>query len=52
MFYNASAFNQPLDSWDVSNVRSIRGMFEQAYAFNQPLDAWNVKDLDLLVGGR
>merc|ERR1711935_674795 len=36
MFYQASAFNQPL-SFDTSKVTSMRLMFYQASAFNQPL---------------
>ena len=29
MFYKAENFNQPLDSWDVSNVRGMNGIFNQ-----------------------
>jgi hypothetical protein len=35
MFHLTAAFNQPLATWDVRNVRC-------ATAFNQPLDAWDV----------
>lgn len=41
-FYEAHAFNQPLESWDVSNVENMETMFCQADVFNQPLDKWNV----------
>jgi surface protein len=42
MFYNASAFNQPLGSWYVGNVTDMSFMFYSAIAFNQPLGSWYV----------
>merc|ERR1712194_339662 len=36
IFYEASAFNQPL-SFDTSKVTDMGAMFRYAYAFNQPL---------------
>jgi surface protein len=45
MFEAASAFNQPLDNWDVSSVTDMRAMFYNASAFNQPLDSWNVSSV-------
>jgi surface protein len=36
MFRNAAAFNQPIKSWDVSNVAGMQEMFSGATAFNQP----------------
>ena len=41
-FKEASTFNQPLDSWDVSNVRSMICMFNRASSFNQPLNSWYI----------
>lgn len=34
MFREAQNFNQNLDSWDTSNVESMRGMFAMAKKFN------------------
>jgi surface protein len=45
MFYKASAFNQPLNSWDVSSVVNMDWMFNRASSFNQPLNVWNVSNV-------
>ena len=45
MFGNASAFNQPLNNWNVSNVTDMFNMFANASAFNQPLNNWNVSNV-------
>jgi surface protein len=42
MFYDVSGFNQPIGSWDVSNVIYMNNMFDNATAFNQPIGSWNV----------
>jgi hypothetical protein len=44
MFEYADMFNQPLNSWNVGNVRNMHRMFWNAHAFNQPLNSWNVRD--------
>ncbi|MCE3046469.1 DUF285 domain-containing protein, partial [Helicobacter sp. faydin-H17] len=31
-----------IESWDVSNVENMEGMFQNVTSFNQPLDKWNV----------
>jgi surface protein len=45
MFSGASAFNQPLDTWDVSGVTNMGSMFSNADAFNQPLNSWVVSSV-------
>ncbi len=45
MFFQASAFNQPIGAWNVSNVTNMVGMFLEASAFNQPIGAWNVSNV-------
>ena len=42
MFANCKKFNQPLDSWNVTNVKYMEFMFYSCQEFNQPLDSWNV----------
>ena len=34
-----------IGDWDVSNVRSMSGMFARAYNFNQPLNNWDVSNV-------
>jgi len=45
MFKSSTAFNQPIGSWDVSNVNRMDGMFEGANSFNQPIDSWDVSSV-------
>ena len=40
MFYNATAFNQPIGNWNVSKVTDMSYMFWGATAFNQNLGSW------------
>ncbi len=47
MFYKARSFNQPLNNWNVSNVRNMGHMFYSAHSFNQPLNNWNVSTIKL-----
>jgi len=43
--FSAKAFNQPLNNWDVSNVRSMGYMFYKAATFNQNISMWDVKNV-------
>jgi surface protein len=46
MFYKATSFNQPLNSWNVSNVTKTNSMFDGASAFNQNLSSWDVSNVE------
>ena len=41
----ATAFNQSIGDWDVSNVTNMSFMFQDAYAFNQDLSSWSVANV-------
>lgn len=43
MFYSSN-FNQPISSWDVSNVTNMGSMFEYSL-FNQDINAWSVGNI-------
>ena len=46
LFYLASSFNQPISSWDVSNVINMSSMFREVTTFNQPIGSWNVSNVN------
>ena len=56
MFAGCTAFNQPLNNWNVSNVQRMGrtsdnsdralGMFLDCSSFNQPLDNWDVSKVE------
>ena len=50
MFGGASAFNQDISNWNVSNVTTMESMFREARAFNQPLEQWNVGNVTDMEG--
>ena len=45
MFYSASNFNQPLNTWDVSSVTNMTEMFKEATSFNQPIGNWDLSSV-------
>jgi surface protein len=46
MFERATAFNQPIGSWDVSNVSNMSSMFIWTLnGFNQDISNWNVSNV-------
>ena len=45
MFSNCETFNQPLNKWNVSNVKNMFNMFYRCKMFNQSLNNWNVEKL-------
>jgi len=42
IFCQTSKFNQPLNNWDVSNVKDMEAMFLGVEDFNFPLNNWDV----------
>ena len=45
MFFGATAFNQEIGNWDVSQVTNMIAMFYGAINFNQNIGAWNVSNV-------
>jgi len=41
MFWDATAFNKDIGSWNTSNVVNMYGMFLNAATFNQDIGNWN-----------
>jgi surface protein len=54
MFYKCRLFNQPLNQWNVRNVRNMDWMFGFCRLFNQSLNSWNVNSnvsmIDMFTG--
>jgi len=45
LFLSATAFNQDIRTWDVSNVTTMQQLFDGASSFNQPLNSWDVSNV-------
>lgn len=50
MFLGAEAFNQPVDSFEMSSVRVTAGMFAGAAAFNQEVEDWTMSSVERMDG--
>jgi surface protein len=46
--FSSTPFNQPINSWDVSNVTNMNYMFSNT-PFNQPLENWNVSNVETMI---
>ena len=52
VFCQASVFNQAVDSWDISVVKTMYFIFHSTSAFNQHVGAWaNNTPSNVNVGG-
>jgi surface protein len=53
MFFNNTAFNQPLNSWNTTSITSSSqanaGLFQGATSFNQPLSNWNTANFTTFI---
>ncbi|MCP3659123.1 MAG: BspA family leucine-rich repeat surface protein [Bacteroidetes bacterium] len=45
-----SLFNEKIGNWNVSNVKTMKEMFEEAFAFNQLLRYWDVSNVEDMEG--
>ena len=43
--YSCLNFNQSLNNWNVSNVKSMEQMFKGCGKFNQSLNKWNILNI-------
>jgi surface protein len=54
MFFRASAFNHPVNSWDTSKTTTMTCMFFEASAFDQLVGSWDtskVTDMENIFKG-
>jgi len=45
MFWNATTFNQPIGSWNMSNATNVSKMLSNADAFDQDISAWDINQV-------
>ena len=45
MFASASAFNQNINHWDISNIVDMRSIFQGASTFNQDINHWDTRSI-------
>ena len=45
MFQEASAFDQPLNKWNVEKVMTMEYMFYRATSYSQNFSGWNLQNL-------
>jgi surface protein len=50
MFGGATAFNQDISNWNISNVLNMSAMFYQATSFNQNISSWNTSNVTNMYG--
>jgi surface protein len=53
MFFNNTAFNQPLNNWNTTSITTATsanaGLFQGTASFNQPLSNWNTANFTTFV---
>jgi surface protein len=50
LFYGAKLFNQPIGSWDVSNITNMQSLFLDADSFDQDIGSWDVSNVSNMRG--
>lgn len=50
LFHGATAFNQPINTWNTSKIKSFQSLFAGARAFSQDLDYWDVSGVESFEG--
>lgn len=51
IFQDATAFNQPVGNWDVSNMVNLLNIFDGATSFNQSLANWDIRGITTSIPG-